>query len=90
MDTGLTDTQETLLDRVARTSKKVFLRKMIRDANRSDNDREIRRIEKLIQDLHGDVREVKDTTGWLSKFVGTVFKFGGNEAEKKYPSRSKR
>ena len=89
MDTGLTDTQETLLDRVARTSKKVFLRKMIRDANRSDNDREIRRIEKLIQDLHGDVREVKDTTGWLSKFVGNVFKFGGSQAEQKYPSKRK-
>jgi hypothetical protein len=47
MNAGLTESQEILLDNVARTSRKVFLRRMMIGANRKENADEIRRIEDL-------------------------------------------
>lgn len=94
MNAGLTESQEDLLDKVARPSKRLWLRRMLVAANQSESDREIRRIEKLLAAefgaVRGDIGEIKQNTQdvpWLSKFVGNLFKYGAGAAEKKYPSR---
>ena len=85
MNAGLTESQEVLLDRVARPSKRMFLRKMLVGANQNDNDREIRRIEKLLQDACEDIKEVKKettTSNSMLKSVMNVFGFAGGEAKR--------
>jgi hypothetical protein len=92
MTIGITETQENLLDMVARPSKRIFLRRMLANANESDNDKEIRRIEKLLQGACDDIKEVKAKTGLIEN-VGHMFasmiKGAHQDAEKAYPSKRK-
>jgi hypothetical protein len=70
----------------------MFLRRMMIGANRKENADEIRRIEDLLRGACDDIELVKQNTAdvpWLSKFMGNLFKYGGGEAEKKYPPRKK-
>ena len=92
MNTGLTETQENLLDMVARPSKRGWLRRMLVDANRHSNDSEIRRIERLLQDAHADIREVKDRTNLIEgvgRMFATMIKGAHQDAERIYPSKKR-
>jgi hypothetical protein len=56
-----------------------------------DDVAERRQAQKEIRDSLARIDEklnrVDDNTSWLSKFVGNMFKFGGSQAEQKYPSK---
>lgn len=90
MNAGLTESQEDLLDKVARPSKRLWLRRMLVAANQSESDREIRRIEKLLAAEFGAVREdlksaVKRGSGSGGKvwaWAKKVLSFASSEASK--------
>jgi hypothetical protein len=92
MNAGLTESQEILLDNVARTSRKVFLRRMMIGANRKENADEIRRIEDLLRGACDDIREVKEKTGLIEgvgRMFATMIKGSHQDAERIYPSKKK-
>jgi hypothetical protein len=87
------DTFEDMISQLT-TRKKMLMRHMRR------SDGRIVEIERRMKDLavledqrnrqaNQDLAEIKDSTGWLSKFVANWVKVGAGEAEKKYPSRKK-
>jgi hypothetical protein len=88
------DTFEDMISQLT-TRKKMLMRHMRR------SDGRIVEIERRMKDLtvledqrnrqaNQDLAEIKDNTGWLSKFVANVFKGGAGEAERKYPSRKQK
>ena len=90
MNAGLTETQENLLDSVARPSKRDILRKMLVGANQNENDREIRRIEKILLEARDDIKVVKEKTGLIENVThlwASLFKTGGETAKKIYPPK---
>jgi hypothetical protein len=89
------DTFEDLLTTAGFTTRKKML---MRNMRRSDG--RLIELERRMKDIavledqrnrqtSQDLSEIKDNTGWLSKFVANVFKGGAGEAEKKYPSRKR-
>jgi hypothetical protein len=89
------DTFEDLLTTAGFTTRKKM---MFRHMRRSDG--RLIELERRMKDVavledqrnrqtSQDLAEIKDNTGWLSKWMAGVFKSGAGEAEKKYPSRKR-
>jgi hypothetical protein len=88
------DTFEDMISQLT-TRKKMLMRHLRKSDGRIvEVERRMKDLavleEKRNQQASQDLAEIKDNTGWLSKFIANVFKGGAGEAERKYPSRKQK
>jgi hypothetical protein len=84
MTTGITESQYNLLQQVP-PSKQWFFLKMFKSANQAEDEKELRRIERLLMGACDDIKEVKASatkSGNMLKSVMSVFGFAGGEAKR--------
>ena len=62
-------------------AQKLFWDKMMEDMKHTTKT-------KIYQALE-EIKQNTNDVPWLSKFIGNMFKFGGSQAEQKYPGKKK-
>lgn len=72
---------------------KDWLERRVYAGSPPDDIEERRRAQKELHDslnkLDARLEHIEENTTWLSKWLAGIFKFGGSQAEQKYPSKKK-
>jgi hypothetical protein len=95
MTSNYTESEQNWLEQFT-TKHRWFFGKMIDQRKKEDGEIVLppgvmtdRRNADLLRMLEKIDKNTEDVP-WLSKFVGNLFKFGGSQAEQKYPSKGKK
>lgn len=72
-------------DRELTDAEKVFWANMMAATEKPSTQTKIRAV--VRDEILPHLTAIEDNTNWLSKFIANLFKFGGGQAEQKYPRK---